>query len=226
MGNLINNPRLNELPDEEIIKQILTGDKKLFELLMRKYNSHLYKVGMSILNNATEVEDIMQTAYIKAFENLAKFENRSSFSTWLIKVLINEGLLQLKKRKRFIKIEDLKKMEVLIDPTESNKEPTPVGLLINKELGHALENALMQLPEKYRLVFVLREMEDMNIAETVEVLGISSVNVKVRLNRAKMMLRDTLCNYYDNDNIFYFHLSRCDRIVNNVLHRLGIFSEE
>jgi len=119
-------------------------------------------------------------------------------------------------------MEDSKKEEAATAAGESNAVLNPMSALINKELGLALENALVQLPEKYRLVFVLREMEGMNVAETVNVLGITDVNVKVRLNRAKAMLREALSSYYKKDNIFEYHLSRCDKMVYNVLCKLGI----
>src|SRR5687768_2634907 len=92
--------------EKEIIRRILAGEKRLFEILMRKYNGRLFKVGMAIINNSSEVEDIMQTSYIKAYENLSKFENRSSFGTWLLRIMINESIFQLKRKKRYMSIED------------------------------------------------------------------------------------------------------------------------
>lgn len=202
--------------DEQIIAEILDGRKQLFELLMRKYNARLYRVAMSIVNNDGEAEDIMQATYIKAYEKLETFEQRSTFGTWITRILINESLGRLKKQKRFVTMAE--------DHTrqDTGAAQNPDRQLINKELRMALEQAMLQLPEKYRLVFVLREVEDMSIAETVDTLGITEANVKVRLNRAKTMLRDSLSSYYKNDGVFEFHLSRCDRVVNTVLQKLGI----
>jgi RNA polymerase sigma factor (sigma-70 family) len=159
----------------------------------------------------------MQAAYIKAYENLHQFEKRSGFGTWLTRILINECLYHVKKNKRYMKVE-------LTDqtPMRNTGDHTPAKTLLNKELAGMLEGALVQLPEKYRLVFVMREMENMSIADTVDTLNISEANVKVRLNRAKALLRDSLSNYYKNDSIYSFHLSRCDRIVNNVFTKLGL----
>src|SRR5580704_9894806 len=95
----------DQLSDEEIIRRTLAGEPRLYELIMRRYNAMLYRVGMSIVNNDVEVEDIMQVTYIKAYEKLSTFEHRSSFSTWLTKILINESLYQLKKSKRHISME-------------------------------------------------------------------------------------------------------------------------
>jgi RNA polymerase sigma factor (sigma-70 family) len=222
MNDSSSRARLNTLQDEEIITQILTGDKKAFELIIRKYNAQLYRIGMAIVNEPTEVEDIMQTTYIKAYEHLSQFENRATFGTWLIRILINESLLQLKKQQHYIHMESENANEEIAARGGSNPAPDPMNMLMNKELALAVEMALVQLPEKYRLVFVLREMEGLNVQETVKILGITKTNVKVRLNRAKVMLRNQLSSYYKNDSIFEFHLSRCDRMVENVFQKLGI----
>src|SRR5215217_7978204 len=94
---------IQSLDDNEIIKRILLGEKNLYALLVRKYNQRLYRVGVSIINNGAEVEDVMQLSYIKAYENLDKFKYRSSFSTWLTKILVNESLQRVKRKERFAK---------------------------------------------------------------------------------------------------------------------------
>ncbi len=218
MNTVLQDQPKEALSDEEIINRVLNGEQRLYEVIMRRYNASLYRVGMSIVNNEADVEDIMQVTYIKAYQSLHSFERRSSFSTWMTRILINESLQHLKKSKRKMS------MQINSEPGEHNKASghNPSQALLNKELSKVLEDALVQLPEKYRLVFVLREMENRSVAETVDTLNITEANVKVRLNRAKTMLRDTLGNYYKNDGIYHFHLSRCDRIVNHVLLQLGI----
>jgi RNA polymerase sigma factor (sigma-70 family) len=206
--------------DQEVISRVLAGEHRLYEFIMRRYNARLYRIGMSIVNNDTEVEDIMQVTYIKAYEHLHTFNNKSAFGTWITRILINESLLHLKKSKRYMSMETNNETNP-IEKVQKN-ESSPIKALLNKELSNVLEDALVQLPEKYRIVFVLREMENMSIAETVDTLSITEANVKVRLNRAKAMLRDTLGDYYKNDGIYHFHLTRCDRIVNNVFRHLGI----
>lgn len=206
--------------DNEIINKILAGDKRQFEQLMRRHNTSLFRLGMSILNNDADVEDVMQTTYINAYQHLASFRQESAFGTWLKRILINECSQQLKKRKKVVSEE----ISVLDDHPVSMAEikESPVTKVINKELGTALEQALLQVPEKYRLVFVMREIEQLSTAETSQVLNISPVNVKVRLLRAKLILRGKISDYYKNDLVFPFHLIRCDRIVNNVMTHLGI----
>jgi RNA polymerase sigma-70 factor (ECF subfamily) len=200
------------MTDEELIARILAGEKRLFELLIRKYNQRLYRIGMSILENEAEAEDAMQTAYINAYEHLSGFEQRSSFGTWLTRIMLNQCYEQKRKSKQVL---------VNLEPDNFVTMNTAVNELANKELSGALQQAVAKLPEKYRLVFVLREIEDLSVRETSAALNIEESNVKVRLNRAKTMLRENL-NSYMKDYVYSFHLTKCDRIVNNVLNRLGI----
>jgi len=202
---------LTEVPDAELISRILKGEKSLFEILIRKYNQRLYRVGMSILSDDMETEDAMQTAYIKAYEHLKDFEQRSSFITWLTRIMLNQCYEQKRKA-------ELNKNGVRELFNEMHMK-TPANILANKELGAALEHAITLLPEKYRIVFVLREIENMSVRETSEALHIEEPNVKVRLNRAKTMLRDNLQDYM-KDSVYSFHLVKCDRIVNYVMSRI------
>lgn len=204
----------NTLPDEVFIARILAGEKRLFEQLIRRYNQRLYRIGMSILENEAEVEDAMQTAYINAYEHLPGFEQRSSFGTWLTRIMLNQCYEQRRKSRSRHHLANAA-------PDNFVNMNTAVNELAAKELGNALQQAVAKLPEKYRLVFVLREIEDLSVRETSETLHIEETNVKVRLNRAKSMLRQHL-NGYMKDYIYSFHLSKCDRMVNQVLHRLGI----
>ena len=208
------------ISDNEIISRVLKGEKNLYANIVRKYNQRLYRVGMSIINDDTEVEDVMQVAYIRAYENLGKFAFKSAFSTWITRILINESLLRLKKRKQSLNMnDDVMNNDIyhhyLVD------SQTPLMNVVNSELKVILEKAIRQLPEKYRTVFIMREIESMNVAETRECLDLSEVNVKVRLNRAKAMLKNSLAEYYRKEDILNFHLSRCDRIVENVMRQVG-----
>jgi RNA polymerase sigma factor (sigma-70 family) len=201
-------------PDMVLVKRILSGEKNLFEQIIRRYNQRFYRIGMSILNNDAEVEDAMQAAYISAYEHLQQFESRSAFGTWITRIMLNECLAQKNKKDRHPR-------EAATQPENYINMKTPAHTLVNKELSAVLENAVAQLPEKYRLVFVLREIEELSVKETSEALNIEEPNVKVRLNRAKTMLRGSL-NGYMKDHVYSFHLSRCDRMVAGVFDRLGI----
>jgi RNA polymerase sigma factor (sigma-70 family) len=218
-----------QIPDALLIGKILSGEKKLFELIIRRYNQRLYRIGMSILNDDAEVEEAMQVAYISAYEHLGQFENRSSFNTWITRILLNECLAQKKRRRRFSTERVTAEGEAAgRDPFEKGQSSqnsinmkTPANVLVNKELKAVLEEAVAQLPEKYRLVFVLREIEEMSVKETAGTLNIEEPNVKVRLNRAKTMLKDHLQGYM-KDQVYNFHLTRCDRMVETVFGKLGL----
>ncbi|MBS1606204.1 MAG: sigma-70 family RNA polymerase sigma factor [Bacteroidetes bacterium] len=202
----------NQPPDEELVKKIVTGDKHLFEIIIRRYNQRLYRIGMSILNNDIEVEEAMQTAYINAYEHLSRFEYRSRFGTWLTRIMLNQCYKARRDRMRSVNIPG--------DSQNFINMRTPENVIASKQLHEALQNAITQLPEKYRLVFVLREIEDLSVQETADVAGIQTTNVKVRLNRAKAMLRQTLNNQM-KDSIYPFHLTRCDKIVDHVMTHIS-----
>ena len=205
------------LPDSELITRILQGEKDLYALIVRRYNQRLYRVGMGILNDDVEAEDAMQVAYINAWENLGKFKFRSSFSTWLTRIMINESLLRIKKRKHFLEMKE----DTINHHQQSMQPQNAASKLMNTELRKTLEEAIHKLPEKYRTVFILREIEDLSVSETKACLAISEINVKVRLNRAKSMLRNALSELYRSEDVFEFHLSRCDRMVENVMSKIN-----
>jgi RNA polymerase sigma factor (sigma-70 family) len=202
------------LKDEEIVDRILKGETELYALLIRRFNRRLYRISMSIVNNDMEAEDVMQTAYLNAYLQLPGFQNKSGFGTWLTRILINESLLHKKKQ--------LKRRQ-LASGTMENDHSTfnPLNELMNKELKRMLETAVSNLPEKYRLVFVMREIEEMSTLETMDILRLSESNVKVRLNRAKEMLRNELSAYYRSEQVFEFNLVRCDRIERFVTGRIA-----
>lgn len=209
--------KAGELSDNEIIKEILSGDKDKYALLMQKYNQRLYRICKGYLKDEFEIEDVMQDTYIKGYENLQLFEGRSQFGSWLIRILINEALQRLRK---------LNKRSPLLEPGQNTKSmnhsdySTPETKSLNKELRSLIEDKLDTLPETYKVVFMMREVEKMNVAETAESLMISPANVKVRLNRAKEMLKKTLLESYPLEELFEFNLVRCSRVAENVLKRV------
>jgi len=207
------------ISDAEIIGRILEGEKNLYAIIVRRYNQRLYKVAMSIINDDAEVEDVMQVTYIKAYENLKQFAFKSSFSTWLIKILFNESLLRLKQRKKSVTVSD-ETIQHEVDKPSGIEIQTPFMKIVNVELKAILENAILNLPEKYRAVFIMREIEKMNVAETKECLDITEANVKVRLNRAKNLLKNSLREYYKNEDILQFHLARCQKMVGLVMKQI------
>ena len=205
--------------DIEIIKKILEGEFKLFEILIRRNNSFLYKTGRSYNYNHQDTQDLMQDTYIDAYTNLIKFENRSSFKTWIIKIMLNNCFRKQQKFsfKNEVKNE-IKDKSIPMFQNEPNTDTSKT--IVNRELNTVIENALQQVPLDYRMVFSLREMNGLNVAETAEALSISEANVKVRLNRAKTMLRKEIEKTYTAEDIFEFNLMYCDAITNNVMKQL------
>jgi RNA polymerase sigma factor (sigma-70 family) len=200
--------------DKEVISKILEGETELFEILIRRNNSFLYTVGRSFNFNHEDTQDLMQDTFVQSFLNLAKFENRSTFKTWLIKIMINNCN---KKREKFsFKYEIADDINDKSTPMFSNNNDTNKSVL-NRELNSVIEDSLSRLPEDYRLVFSLREITGLNVKETAEALSITETNVKVRLNRAKSMLRKEVEKSYTAEDIFEFNLVYCDRMVERVM---------
>jgi RNA polymerase sigma factor (sigma-70 family) len=208
---------LNSLEDTDIIKRILKGEHNLYSLIIRKYNQRLYRVGLSIVKNESDVQEIMQTSYIKAYENLSKFRFESGFSTWLTKILVNESFMHLKKKDRSVAIDDLNLLPQVYNAADMQ---TPLTTVLNIELKTILEHSILQLPDKYRTVFIMREMENISVAETMECLALTEANVKVRLNRAKVMLRKTLRSYLRDEEILQLYDAHCDRMVETVMAKI------
>lgn len=218
----MDNQRYSEsqtVSDKEVIERVLKGEKELYGILVRRYNQRLYRVTMSILDNDTEADDVMQATYVNAYINLKKFAFKSSFATWLTRILINECFLRIKKGRRSVLMTE-DSIDMHLSNGLGNGPRTPAIKAVNSELKQILEKAIKALPDKYRTVFVMREIEGMNIAETKACLGISEINVKVRLNRAKNILKESLSSFYNKEDILHFHLSRCDKIVDAVLSRI------
>ena len=205
--------------DLEIIQRINSGDVRLFEILIRRYDPFLYKIGRTYRYNHEDTEDLMQDTYINAYCNLKKFENRATFKTWLTRIMLNVCYQKNHKLsfKNEIISDDIQndKSNILFHNSTNNEKIT-----VNKELGRVLENAIHEIPEDYRIVFTLRELNGLSVAETSEALDITESNVKVRLNRAKGMLQKEIKKMYSPQEIFEFNLIYCDVMVNRVMAKI------
>lgn len=208
------------LTDDLIISRILLGKREYYEILVRRYNNLFYKTARGILTKEEDIEDVMQEAYIRGFEKLHQFRKEAKFSTWLGRIVINCALQHLNKfkKKSYISIDALegKEMDKL---QENSGEDTSAD--VGENLKRALESAIGQLLSKYRVVFILREMEQLSVAETAAMLEISEENVKIRLHRAKNMLKDLLRSEAASLDIFTFHAARCVRIATNVMNHIN-----
>ena len=206
------------LPDEAIVSRILGGETPLFEVLMRRHNERLYRAARAILRDAHEAEDVMQEAYVSAFSHLSQFDGRAKFATWLTKIAVHEAFARARKRGRYEPMDD-SALETLM-PTSS---PDPERLAFGRELGALIEAAVDKLGDGYREVFMLRQVQGLNTAETADVLGVSEDVVKTRFSRARSALQRDLLNQGDaaTTTAFTFGQGRCDRVVAFVLLRIG-----
>ncbi|HEY5773714.1 MAG TPA: sigma-70 family RNA polymerase sigma factor [Chitinophagaceae bacterium] len=205
----------------ELINRITNGENELFEILIRRNNPYLYKLGMSYGYKHEDVEDLMQEAFIAAYLNLEKFEARSSFKTWITRIMLNQCYQKAQKLSfKFEKANDILN-EKTTPMFESNQSTDTYRSVLNNELSKVIVGALTSIPLEYRMVFSLRELNGMSTAETAETLDISETNVKVRLNRAKQMLREKVEKMYTPEDIFEFNLIYCDKIVSGVMKAIS-----
>ena len=210
-----------ELGDAEVIARVLAGESALYEIIMRRYNERLYRVARAILRDDGEAEDVMQDAYVRAYKSLAQFEGRSAFATWLTRIAVNEALQRRKQRLRTESIDvrngvedHIMELAALGDSPEQNYG--------RQEITGILEQAIAALPEQYRVVYMLREVEEMSTEETAESLELSEENVRIRLHRARGLLKKYLVEKAGlaARHAYPFHLSRCDRVVANVFAKI------
>lgn len=208
------------LTDEEIVQRVIAGDGPLFEIIMRRYNRRLYRVTRSIVANDHEAEDVIQHAYVHAYEHLTQFEGRARFSTWLTKIAIYEAYSRVRRFERR-RVDSISALEDGGDSvTFTGRDPEQQTY--DAELKRVLEQAFDALPADYKSVFMLREIEGLSTSETAECLDITEENVKTRLHRARGFLQRELYAIAGS-NIhapFQFLGERCDRIVAAVLERI------
>jgi len=191
---------MNESKPEISIEALRHGDRRAFARLLDDYSGPLYRLALKMLGNASDAEDALQNTFLKAFQHVDKFEGRSSLSTWLYRIASNEALMLLRKRRPETTFSDIP----LDDEDDQNIDPVqttdwcclPEEELLSSEGRTALDRAVEYLPETLRIVFVLRDIEDLSILETSQVLGLSETAVKTRLLRARLRLREELSSYY------------------------------
>src|SRR6202162_3848451 len=210
------------LSDEEVVARVLAGETAMFEIVMRRHNQRLYRVARAILRNDGEAEDVMQDAYVRAYEHLDQFAGRAKFSTWLTRIAVHEALARQHRGNRYQEWEPMSEREG--DPMDrfASLAPDPEQQASNSEIRTLLEAAVQKLPDTYRTIFMLRDVEDMSTTDAAEVLEITENNIKVRLHRARALLRKSLYARagIERKEAFFFHAVRCDRVVRNVFERI------
>lgn len=208
----------NTMSDEDLVKRVVAGEKELYELLMRRHNQKLYRVIMGYIDYGDDIKDIMQDTYLRAYEKLYQFKFNARFSTWLIRIGINMALARIKSKEKHIQLNQMSAelQKTLLDKMESSR-PNPEKILIQQEAKQMLELAIQNLEPKYRAVYILREIENMSMAEIVDCLDITVVNAKVRLHRARVMIKKELYGLSSTTQMFEFGSKKCDALVGRVM---------
>jgi RNA polymerase sigma-70 factor (ECF subfamily) len=214
---------LTALTDTEIVSRVRAGESALFEILMRRHNRRVYRVVRAVVREEADVEDVMQQAYINVFTHLHQFEDRSQFSTWLIRIALHEAF---GRRRKLQRSESMTRIGSDVDgnrgefmDTLTSPQADPERQAYAQELHRVLEAAVDTLPENYRTVFMLRDIEGLSTSETGEGLGLGEEAVKTRLHRARAMIRRAVTAQIGEvaTGAFQFHAPRCDRVVSAVL---------
>ena len=211
-------PLRREITDTDAIREVLGGNREMFEVVVRRYNTQLYRVGMAYLRHHAQTEDAMQNAYLKAFLHLERFRGAASFATWLTRIMINECLMIIRNRKRAA-------MENIDDETfRTQHEPLafapPLDPLRSEEIKAVMEEAVQSLPRLHRAVYLLREVQHLSTSETAKCLGISPDNVKVCLHRARDGLKSHLLQSAAAVEIYTYPAAYCDPMTARVMQRV------
>jgi RNA polymerase sigma-70 factor, ECF subfamily len=197
---VLNNPEQSLTHERELIERVQRGQNELFYEVVKPYERRVYAAAFAILRNESDAEDVAQEAMLKALANIRQFRAEARFSTWLIQITVNEALMRRRRERTVVMqgIDDRPEEETGYAPREfADWREIPSEALERKEVRQKLAEALASLDRKYREVFVLRDVEQLNIQETADALGISVASVKTRLLRARLMLRDLLAGGWE-----------------------------
>ena len=207
-------------PDDVLIKRVCAGETACFEVLMRRHNERIYRTVRAVLGDDADVEDVMQQAYVSAYQHLDRFEGRARFSTWMTRIAINEAYARLRKRHR-TEPAPWEDEHAMADEPEA-AGPTPEQIAARQERHALLERAVDTLSVPNRTVFVLRAVQGLSTAETADCLKISEEAVKTRLHRSNEALRLWLAEQVGDavQEAFRFYRPRCDAVVSQVMGRL------
>ena len=210
----------------ELVRRALSRDEAAVRAIIKANNRRLYRLARGILRNDSEAEDVVQETYLRAFTHLAEFRGDSGLSTWLSRIAMNEALGRLRRRRPGVELSSLPpgtlEAQIIQFPLLSATDD-PERTMAQREIQHVVEGAIDELPEPFRMVFITRVVEGMNVEETADILGLKPETVKTRLHRARTMLRDNVEKKIGPVvmDAFPFAGCRCDRLTDAVLTRLG-----
>lgn len=206
------------MADSDAVRGVLSGHREMFEIIVRRYNTQLYRVGRAYLGDHAQAEDAMQNAYLKAFLNLRRFRGNAAFATWLTRIMINECLMTLRRKKRFI-------METIDDADARPDQPLfaapAVDALAQQDIKALLERAIQELPRTQRAVYLMREVQQLSTRETAQCLGLTAANVKVTLHRAREGLKAQLMRSAEGVELFDYAATHCDPMTARVMGAVG-----
>ncbi len=204
-------------------QRVAAGDRTQFDKLMRQYNRRLYRLARAALRDDAEAEDALQEAYLAAYRSMGRFRGESSLATWLSRLVLNECLGRLRRGTRRQRIMPIVSSTLAGDGISGLDPELPEHVVARRQLRTLLECKLDELPESFRLVFVLRSVEEMSVAETAHTLGIPEATVRTRYHRARALLREALQQDLDlaERDLFQFDGERCDRVISSVKQQLG-----
>ena len=211
--------------DADLVRRALARDEAAVRAIMQANNRRLYRLARGILRNDAEAEDVVQDTYVRAFTHLEQFRGDSSLSTWLSRIAMNEALGRLRRQRPGVELSTLEnsapQAQIIPFPLASSDDPEKS--MAQREIQHVVEHAIDELPEPFRLVFITRVIEGMNVEETAELLGLKPETVKTRLHRARNLLRDNVERKIGPVvmEAFPFAGRRCERLTEAVLQRLG-----
>jgi RNA polymerase sigma-70 factor, ECF subfamily len=186
-------------PDVALVERVRAGDVAAYDKLVRKYERQIFRIAQHITQNREDAEDVMQDAFVKAFEKLEQFQGNSKFYTWLVRIAVNESLMRLRKRRtgKLVSMdEDVQTEEGSVPRDFADWAPNPEDNYSQAELAEILKKTIQGLPQGFRVVFVLRDVDGLSTEETAETLGLSIPAVKSRLLRARLQLRERLSRYF------------------------------
>jgi len=213
--------------DAELIRRARNRDEAAIRTILQANNRRLYRIARGILRNDSEAEDAVQEGYLQAFTHLDKFRGDSSLATWLARIVMNEALGRLRRQRPSVDWTtlgpDIPEAQIIQFPVSSRPED-PEKSMAQREIQQVVEHAIDELPEAFRIVFITRVMEGMNVEETAELLGLKPETVKTRLHRARSMLRDSVENKIGPlvMEAFPFAGRRCERLTEAVVKRLAM----
>jgi RNA polymerase sigma-70 factor (ECF subfamily) len=212
--------------DAELVARARARDEAAIRSIMQSNNRRLYRLARGILRNDSEAEDVVQETYVRAFTHLESFRGDSSLATWLARIATNEALGRLRRRRPSVDVDTLApgviEAQIIQFPLSGASED-PEKTMAQREIQRVVEHAIDKLPEAFRIVFVTRVLEGMNVEETAEILGLKPETVKTRLHRARTMLRENVEKKIGPVvmEAFPFAGRRCERLTDAVLKRLG-----